>query len=63
MAYFGIEKWACLGEGSLVNRNGSVWRGLLRLLSLLKNIDYGIFEIAEEACCLRAEVWKETSVD
>ena len=34
-----------------------------RFLSLLKNIDYGIFEIAEEAGCLRAEVWKETSLD
>jgi len=32
-------------------------------MGLLKNIDYGIFEIAEEAGCLRAEVWKETSVD
>ena len=34
-----------------------------QFLSLLKNIDYGIFEIAEEAGCLRAEVWKETSLD
>jgi hypothetical protein len=32
-------------------------------LSLLKNIDYGIFETAEEAGCLRAEVWKEKGVD
>ena len=32
-------------------------------LSLLKNIDYGIFEIAEEAGRLSAEVWKEKSVD
>jgi len=32
-------------------------------MGLLKNIDYGIFEIAEEAGGLCAEVWKETSVD
>ena len=38
-------------------------KGVSAILSLLKNIDYGIFEIAEEAGSLRAEVWKETSVD
>jgi hypothetical protein len=51
----GRREW----EARLVNR-----KGVFALsLSLLKNIDYGIFEIAEEAGCLRAEVWKETSVD
>ena len=34
-----------------------------RFLSLLKNIDYGIFEIAEEVGGLSSEVWKEKSVD
>ena len=36
---------------------------LASVLSLLKNIDYGIFEIAEEVGGLSSEVWKEKSVD